>query len=335
MHESISAYLAVLTERRRSPHTLKAVRQDLTRFEIWWAQRYGRPFDPGLLLDTDLNDWRMQRQRDDGAAPSTINRAISTLRGYCAWAVSAGLVTENAASEIDDVPTPELAPRGIPAEAVKALLRAARAEKDATIRLRDEAALALLIYGGLRVQEACDLQLRDLDLAGLTITVRHGKAGKARRVPIHADAQRLLQRYLEQVRCPAGPPPLGSGAEREPFLAGIDAAAVGRPLRPGVNQRLVQRIVEQRAHQAAERLQLDAEREPDLAQAGVLSDLARRLLNATPHTLRHSLARRMIERGADLGEVQRVLGHSSIATTCRYLTPSEDDLREAIGRAGV
>jgi integrase/recombinase XerC len=217
----------------------------------------------------------------------------------------------------------------------KALLRAARAEQDATIRLRDEAALALLIYGGLRVQEACDLQLRDVDLAGLSITVRYGKAGKARRVPIHTDAQRLLQRYLEQVRCPHGLPPVGSDAEREPFLAGIDAAAPGRPLRPGVNQRLIQRIVSQRAREAAERLQRDAEREGDLVRAGELLDLARRLLTATPHTLRHSLARRMIERGADLGEVQRVLGHSNIATTGRYLTPSEDDLREAIGRAGV
>jgi len=37
MHESISAYLAVLSERRRSPHTLKAVRLDLTRFATWWA----------------------------------------------------------------------------------------------------------------------------------------------------------------------------------------------------------------------------------------------------------------------------------------------------------
>jgi site-specific recombinase XerD len=43
----------------------------------------------------------------------------------------------------------------------------------------------------------------------------------------------------------------------------------------------------------------------------------------------------MIAHGADLGEVQRLLGHSNIATTGRYLTPSEDDLREAIGRAGV
>jgi site-specific recombinase XerD len=43
----------------------------------------------------------------------------------------------------------------------------------------------------------------------------------------------------------------------------------------------------------------------------------------------------MIERGADLGEVLRVLGHSNIATTGRYPTPSEDDLREAIGHTGV
>ncbi len=320
MHESIAAYLDSLAARRRSPHTLRAARQDLIQFVGWWEQREGRPFDPALLLDSDLRDWQLRRQRDDGAAPSTINRALSTLRGYCAWAVKTGLMTENAAAELDDVPTPLLSPRGLPSEAVKAL-RAARAEKDVTIRMRDEAALALLIYGGLR-----DLQLRDVDLAGLSITVRHGKAGKARRVPLHSDAQRLLQRYLEQVRCPHGIPPIGSDAEREPFLVGIDAAAKSRPLRPGVNQRLVQRSVELRAQEAATRLELDAEREVDLV---------RRLAAATPHTLRHSLARRMIERGADLGEVQRVLGHSSIATTGRYLTPSEDDLREAIGRAGV
>ena len=49
--------------------------------------------------------------------------------------------------------------------------------------------------------------------------------GKARRVPLHTDAQRLLQRYLEQVRCPHGIPPIGSDAERGFFLLGIDAAA--------------------------------------------------------------------------------------------------------------
>ena len=107
--------------------------------------------------------------------------------------------------------TPELAPRGLLVAAVKAL-----------------------IYGGLRVQEACDLQLRDVDLAGLSITVRYGKAGKARRVPIHSDAQRLLQRYLERVRCPDGLPPVESNAEREPFLRHRRGCA--RPSAPSWHQ---------------------------------------------------------------------------------------------------
>jgi site-specific recombinase XerD len=51
--------------------------------------------------------------------------------------------------------------------------------------------------------------------------------------------------------------------------------------------------------------------------------------------LRHSLARRMLERGAQLPEVQRVLGHSRLSTTGIYLTPSEEDVRLAIGRAGI
>ena len=60
--------------------------------------------------------------------------------------------------------------------------RAAHSEQNAVLRARDEALLALLIYAGLRVQEVCDMQLRDLDLEGGTLTVRSGKAGKARRV---------------------------------------------------------------------------------------------------------------------------------------------------------
>ena len=91
-----------------------------------------------------------------------------------------------------------------------ALLRVAQTEQHPQLRMRNEALLALLIYAGLRVQEVCDLQLRDLDLGGRTITVRSGKAGNARRVPVHPDAERLLRRYLERVRCPKGLPAIGS-----------------------------------------------------------------------------------------------------------------------------
>ncbi len=184
--------------------------------------------------------------------------------------------------------------------------------------MRNEALLALLVYTGLRVQEACDLQLRDLDHAGGSVTVRSGKAGKARRVPLHPDAQRLLRRYLEMVRCPRGVPSIGSDQERELLLVGIDITVKGQPSRPGITQRVAQRTVQYLGQQAARQLRTEAQRERDIKRREELQDLARRLETVTPHMLRHSLARRMLSRGAQLPEVQRVLGHSRLSTTGIY-----------------
>ena len=335
MHPSIEQYLESLHTKRRAPATLKVIRHDLAHFVAWWQSHRRRTFDPALLRHEDLRDWRVARQRDDGAAPATINRGLASLRGYCRWALAGHLLLENPATEVRDVPTEPLAPRSLPVEAIDALLRAAHAEQNAILRVRDEALLALLVYAGLRVQEACDLQLRDLDLGSGTITVRSGKAGKARRLPLHPDAERLLRRYLERVRCPDGMPALGSDQERERLLVGIAVTTKGQPTKVGITQRVAQRTVQELGQRAARQLRAEIQRERDITRSQSLQDLARRLETVTPHMLRHSLARRMLERGAQLPEVQRVLGHSRLSTTGVYLTPSEEDLRLALGRAGL
>src|SRR2546428_5174956 len=208
MHPSIEQYLAFLQTKRRAPATVKVVRHDLAHFVTWWEGTRRRTFDPASLRHEDLRDWRTVRQRDDGAAPATINRGLASLRGYCRWALARHLLLENPATEVKDVPTEPLAPRSLPAEAIDALLRAARTEQNAILRARNEAILALLIYAGLRVQETCDLQLRDLDMGSGTITVRSGKAGKARRLPLHPDAERLAPRHVHRARSPGGLPAL-------------------------------------------------------------------------------------------------------------------------------
>jgi site-specific recombinase XerD len=332
MHASISNYLATLADKGRSPLTVKAARGDLVGFATWWEIRLNRPFDPVLLRSGDLHNWRLARQKEDGAAPSTINRALVTLRAYCDWARQAGLISENPAEDIKAIPADQAAPKSLPAPAIDAILRAVRGEKDERLRLRDEALLALLIYTGLRAQETCDIQIRDLDLDGGTLTVRHGKGGRMRRVMLNTEAISLLRRYMSRLRCPNGIPALSSDDEREPLLVGFCASKAGRPMNPGINQRLVQRVVEQRAREAAQRLRADAETVTSLERSAAMLDLAQRLEVATPHTLRHSLARRLIESGADLAIVQRTLGHTSIATTGIYLTPDDDDLRRALER---
>ena len=263
MHPSIADYLEHLTAQGRSPHTLKAARTDLSRFVAWWETSRSRAFEPVLVRHEDLRDWRADRQRHDGAAPATINRGLASLRGYCSWATKQGLMPDDPALEVGIVPSPELSPRSLPREAVDALLRAVRMTRDPVLRSRDEALLALLVYAGLRVQEACDVQLRDLDIPGGTVIVRSGKAGKARRVPLHPDAGRLLRRYLDSVRCPRGMPAVGSQEERERLLVGIAANAPGRPLRPGIDQRAAQRTLSRLGREAAVALTNEAARTSD------------------------------------------------------------------------
>ena len=335
MHVSIEEYLSYLNEMRRSPLTLKAARQDLRHFVVWWEERRKRSFAPDMLLYRDVRDWQIRRQKQDGASPATINRALSALRGYCRWSVKQGLMTDNPMMDIEDVPTTPLGPRGLPDEAVDAILRSAHAQTQPEVRLRDESVLVLLAYAGLRVQEVCDIQLRDIDIPGSTVTVRSGKAGRTRRVPLHPEAQRILQKYLDQLRCPQGLPPVGNSEEIEPLIMRKDMATTGQPFVPGISQRMIQRVVRQLGKQAAVRLKRDTDKEQDLERAAMLEEVAYRLERVTPHQLRHSLAQRMLRNGAQLSEVQHVLGHSRLSTTGMYLTPGEEDLYQAIRRAGL
>ena len=195
--------------------------------------------------------------------------------------------------------------------------------------------LVLPLYAGLRVQELCDLQLCDLDIPAGTLVVRHGKAGKARRIPLHPSAVRSLQDYLRNHRCPTGIPPVGSAAERHSMWVGRTMTTAGQPWTEGVDQRLIQRLIKGLGQAAAIRLRALAAVESDLIRQQEFVDLARQLATVTPHMLRHSLAKRMLERGAQLTEIQRILGHSRLETTGRYVTPSEEDLRIAILKAGV
>ena len=334
MHDTITNYLTTRAEAGAAPLTIKADRSALHGFARWWETTQRRPLDPALVVARDAAAWQRHRQVEDGKNARTINGAARTLKNFFIWAQARGMVTENPFEGLKPLAEQETGPRAIPPAAVDALLRTVVQEQDTRLRLRDQAALALLVYAGLRVQELCDLQIRDLDIPGLSVAVRRGKGGRSRRVPLHRDAVPLLKAYLTRLRCPSGVPAIGSEAERARLLLNFDPTIPGRPARPGVDQRTIQRRLKHYALSAAARLRADM---PHVAldRAGELDDLARQLERATPHTLRHSLARRMLAGGADLAEVKRVLGHSRITTTQMYTEPSEDEVRGAIGRAGV
>lgn len=160
--------------------------------------------------------------------------------------------------------------------------------------LRDAAMVELLYATGMRVAELTGIDHNDLDLGARTVRV-HGKGGKDRVIPFGVPAARTVQLWWDR-----GRPALETPASHEALFLGSRG---GR-----INQRQVREVIHRQAHRAGV---------PDIG----------------PHALRHSAATHLLDGGADLREVQEMLGHSSLATTQRYTHVSIEQLRSRYQQA--
>jgi integrase/recombinase XerD len=147
---------------------------------------------------------------------------------------------------------------------------------------RDRAFLMTVYAGGLRLSEATHLQTKDLDRARMQLRVRQGKGAKERVLPL---SQRLLQELEAYWRTQRQ----GQPGQDSPWLFLGRAAA--QPMNRSTGQNIYYRAV----------------RKSGVRRKGGI------------HLLRHSFASQLIESGVELTLVQRLLGHSSLLTTIRYL----------------
>lgn len=207
-------FLAYLQAKDRSPHTVAGYRRDLEAFSAWLQEQTGREIPPAEITPFDI-----QRYRDhlvsSNCKPATVNHALSALRAFFSWAmaVQIGHVTSNPAKEVRLIRQIRRMPEALTTQEVYRLQREAAAQRQlaeakaglgrvtpAVVNARrDEALLNLLLYTGLRVSEAASLQVEDVVLNKRSgkVVVRSGKGRKYREVPLHREARKALQAYLE------------------------------------------------------------------------------------------------------------------------------------------
>ena len=157
----------------------------------------------------------------------------------------------------------------------------------------------LMLDTGLRVSELCALDIDDIDKEDLSALVIGGKGEKDRTVLFTKNSVDVLESWE----------PIRESRIRESQDAGLRAMFVSSRGRR-VNPRSIQKMMDRLADAA---------------------DIPKSRLS--PHTLRHTFATGLLERGADLVTIQRLLGHSSIATTRVYLEIGDQTLREIYHRA--
>jgi site-specific recombinase XerD len=157
---------------------------------------------------------------------------------------------------------------------------------------RDSLLLALFAFGGLRRSELLGLDVHDVDLERRLIRVRHAKGGHQRVVPIHPGLVPLFVAYI-QVR-PA--------SNDDALFLGV----LGRRLSPNILAQTFRRYAE---------------------VAGVSKHKC-----VTPHTLRHVFATELLGAGANLRQIQELLGHKHLDSTQRYTRVNAHQLRGAVKR---
>lgn len=277
-------------EKHASPNTVAAYRRDLDALFAFVQERSrerpGRGPAPHLDVHV-LRAWLGELART--CKPSSIARKIASVRAFCRWMKKNGHADVNPAAQLA---TPKVR-RGLPtflsADDIASVIEAPTPDNTGALRaeeavaLRDRALLELLYAGGLRVSEACGLDLVNVSLSERTVRVL-GKGRKERLVPIGRKAQDALRRWLA-VRA-------ALAHARTLFLdpQAVFVSTRGRRL----GARAAQLIVRRYGLVGAGR--------PDLH----------------PHALRHTCATHLLDGGADLRAIQEILGHSSLSTTQRY-----------------
>jgi integrase/recombinase XerC len=228
-----------------------------------------------------------------GYAQTTIARRLASLRSFFRFGQREGWTKSNPAKPLRNPRKARALPHFLSSEDIERLLAAPPA--DEPLGMRDRALLEVMYSAGLRVSELTGLNDADLDVAAGVIRVR-GKGRRERIAPIGSHAVRALTQWLRVRRVARERGGSGAVVFTNKFGHRLTTRSVGRLL------------------------------EKYLRATG----LDRR---TTPHTLRHSFATHLLDRGADIRSVQELLGHKSLVTTQIYTHVSTAQLRAVYERA--
>jgi integrase/recombinase XerC len=273
-------FAALEHERGATPHTLQAYHRDLRQFLGWLKGELGHAPCLGDLARLDAKRFRafMAHRRRAGFSGRSLARTMSALRSFFRW-LEAEEVAKNRG--IRQIALPKVGhgiPKPLTVVKAAAVVDAGPSVELDWIAARDAAVLLLLYGSGLRISEALGLTRREAPVGGRDVLRIVGKGGKERLVPVLPVTQAAVARYLEL--CP------------------IPLEADGPLFRGAKGGRLSPRIVQLAMERARAALDL-----PE---------------TATPHALRHSFATHLLSAGADLRQIQELLGHASLSTTQVY-----------------
>lgn len=279
-------YLRV--ERHYSIYTQKAYYTDLREFQKFLATQL-----PANYSWTDVDQRVIENYLDTLAqkdyAEKTVARKVSSLRSFFKYLKRNQVIQQDPLELIQLQNHQRILPEFLYQKEIDQLFPATAG--NSPLQQRDQALLELLYDTGIRVSEASDLKIAQIDWS-LGVILIHGKGKKDRYVPLGRHLRKTLKQYLQSGR----PQLLGNVLPHDYLLVNSRG------------HRLTSRGIEYLLNKILERSHLNGK--------------------IHPHMLRHSFATQMLTNGADLRTVQELLGHANLSTTQIYTHLTMEHLQQ-------
>ncbi len=302
IRQALDEYTRHLEGLGRSPSTLRGYPRDISQFIRFADVDLGEEPDVDLVDAGDVGRWK-RVLIDEGKRPGTINRYLTSLKGFFDWALKQGYAEENPASEIKKSREEVLAPKSLDKITIRKIEKSIKKGRGSKApQIRDMAIFSLLKNSGMRVGELCSLKWEDIsypkESSGALVIIRHGKGDKRRVCAVNSEGVVYLKKYKK----------IHSGRSETEiekydyiFPSNHKNGGVKKPLTPSTIREMLNRYCDS-------------------------CNVAR----INPHALRHSFAKNLVDAGIPLTKIAKQLGHSSTSMVYRYSTPTDIDLSDMV-----
>jgi integrase/recombinase XerC len=251
------------------------------------------------LKTTENVDFQMIRSwiislAEQNFSSVSINRKIATLKSYYKFLLKKGIIKKNPTTRVKPLKTPKKSPDFVEEHKLLQLFSNFQFE-DNFVGLRDKLILEILYGTGIRLSELMNLKYAQIDFYNASIIVE-GKGKKQRLIPLHQELIDLIKKYEIKKQ---------EIIERNLFDNYLIISEQGKKAYPSLIYNIVRKYL----------------------------DLVTTQDKKSPHTLRHSFATHLLNKGADLNAIKDLLGHSSLSATQVYTHNSLDKLQEVFKQA--
>ena len=291
----LTEFIRYLTaERRYSPLTVRNYRHDIEHFLAWLGCDEAH-FDPRSVTTDHIRESIIYRTDKGKLGAASMNREVASLRALFRWLHRTGAVEKDIFRLISALKTSRRLPVFVPESRMTTIVSECEYDSEDFATERNSLMILMFYACGLRLAELVGIDRDDLSADYTTLRIR-GKGDKQRMVPILEFVREKILHYLTLI-------------ERQNICISTEKALFLTHKGKRISRSAVYRTVQE-----------------ELARAGVQG-------KKSPHVLRHTFATHLLNGGADMREIQELLGHASLQATQVYTHNSIARLREIYAKA--